>query len=440
MKLGPERAWALKEAGRYWPRGGDAIAALPVPRVEPPAAETLPPLLTTIQLPEWACDLGVAGALVVPAHSAPPSSLAAWHDVDWFLATFWFLSGAAERAHEAARGPIHSYRWRLKRWPDAMWDHAWVNRIALFLRRWCARRLERAEDELFGRLPDPEIVVTHDIDAIRKTTSIRLKQSGFHAFNALRGVLQGDARRGLEKLRRALRFLFSTGDYWGLDAVQRLEETYRLRSHLNVYAGCRRSRGWRSRLVDPSYSVAESPLAERLRDLRSRGWTVGLHQSSEAWEAADPMREERQSLERTLGTPVTSCRQHWLRFSWLRTWAAQEESGFRLDMTLGFNDRPGFRNGAALRFRPWALGGPLSLEALPLVLMDSHLYDYLDLPDSAVAPAMSSWIGEIVAVRGTASVLWHPHTLSEDYGWAAGFRALLALCGANADGKQPPGR
>lgn len=95
-----------------------------------------------------------------------------------------------------------------------------------------------------------------------------------------------------------------------------------------------------------------------------------------------------------------------------------------LDTTLGFNDRPGFRNGAALKFAPF--GDAEAFAALPLVLMDSHLYDYAALDGAGRARAMRYWIEEVRQVRGQCTVLWHPHTLSEDYGWADGFRALLA--------------
>jgi hypothetical protein len=141
------------------------------------------------------------------------------------------------------------------------------------------------------------------------------------------------------------------------------------------------------------------------------------------------MRAERERVEASLGAPVTSCRQHWLRFSWERTWRAQQEAGFALDTTLGFNDRAGFRNGAALQYHPWdeASGRPLALAALPVVLMDSHVYDYEDLTEAERQRDMRDWVEEVLCVGGQASVIWHPHALADDYGWRSGFETFVGM-------------
>ena len=84
---------------------------------------------------KWlARDVAPPEGLLVPAHYG--ASGATWDAIDWLGVAFWYLSGAAERAFEARNGPIHSYSVRLVRWNPQFWERAWVNRIALFLRRW----------------------------------------------------------------------------------------------------------------------------------------------------------------------------------------------------------------------------------------------------------------------------------------------------------------
>jgi hypothetical protein len=430
--LEARRRYVAAELAPYWPRSADAVAGLAIPAAPPAAPELLPPRFELVPLPDWAADVAVEGGLLVPRRHAGPAGSERWRAVDWWGAAWWYLSGAAERAHEERSGPIHSYSYRLAGWDPRMWERAWVNRIALFLRRWAAREARQDERALLGHAPAAEIQLTHDIDAIRKTLAIRFKQSAFHGYNALRLAGRGELRHALGKLGAAVRFLLSDADYWHFDAIEAAELRAQVRSSFFVYGGDPRRRSLVQALFDPGYHVREDRLAAKLRALAAAGWRVGLHQSYTAWRDEAAMAREKARVEDALGTRVTACRQHWLRFSWRETWKAQQAAGLEADATLGFNDRPGFRNGAALSFRPWdtARDGPMRLAATPLILMDSHLYDYR--PGSDPAREIRRWIGEVEAVGGTASVLWHPHTLSPDYGWPAGFEALLAAVGKSA--------
>ena len=166
-----------------------------------------------------------------------------------------------------------------------------------------------------------------------------------------------------------------------------------------------------------------------LRAFTEGGWTVGLHQSFGAWDDAGPMLPEKARLERALDGPVRHCRQHWLHFSWARTWAAQAAAGLELDSTLGFNDRPGFRGAHALTVRPWdmAAGRPLAIDIVPMLFMDSHFYDYSSGGGADPETAMRPWLQEVRAVGGEVTVNWHTHTITDVYGWGSGFESLLGL-------------
>ena len=427
------RSLAMRALALYWQNSEAPVAALPVPVAQAPAEEPLPPRLVEVKLPPWAADLAPDGTLPVPAHCIVEVGAEQYLRVDWLFAAFWYLNGSAERAFEAAHGPVHSNSFRLSGWPARMWERAWANRIALFLRRWAARQAGADETMLFGPLPLAQIFVTHDVDAVRKTWSIRLKQPVFHAFNGLRRLLAGDVGGAVSKFGAAARFACSRADYWRFDELVEMERAAKVSACYLVYGGAPADRTGVLRVVDPHYDVMEDKLAQRLRELARQGHIIGVHPSYGSWEDSGAMRRERERVERATGAPVANCRQHWLRFSWARTWAAQCEAGLTLDMTLGFNDRPGFRNGAALRFSPWNAEGSaaLGIESVPLVLMDSQLYDYAELDEAGREAAVRRWIGEVIDVRGTASVIWHPHTLSPDYGWRGGFLMLLrAVAGA----------
>ncbi len=187
--MNEKRKYAVHSLSRYWPRNDEAIFQLPILEQQLPTRESLPPETIEVLLPDWARDIGVEGQLLIPVWAVTSREQPAWKRADWLSIIFWFLNGSAERIYEKLYGPIHSYSFRLKDWDARLWERAWVNRIALFLRRWAARRYEKDEDELFGPLPEPEIIFTHDVDAVQKTGAIRLKQTVFHGLNAMKKSL-----------------------------------------------------------------------------------------------------------------------------------------------------------------------------------------------------------------------------------------------------------
>ena len=427
----PQRSYAVKALDRYWRGKESTILNLPIPEIIYQNIQQLPPPVELVKLPNWAADISVEGMLLVPKQAIANGEAPTWMRTDWLGAIFWYLNGLAEQSFEQQYGPVHSYSFQLKDWDSLLWSRAWVNRMALFLRRWAAKEQNVSEESLFGLLPKGEIILTHDVDAIKKTLANRFKQTTFHSLNALRSLLRGQIGESFSKLASGAKFLFSNDDYWCFERITELEKTNNLRSHFNIYGG---PGGWKRTfkqlLLDPSYSITTHPkLKQQLQKMYAEGWKIGLHQSFDAWADAQQMQSERQRLEETLGFPITSCRQHWLRFSWKQTWQAQEQARLTLDTTLGFNDRPGFRTGAALQYRPWNFNSesPHHLEVLPMVLMDSHLYDYENLNDSQRYKQIAYWLDEIYAVGGIASVIWHQRVMSNDYGWGAGYETLLSM-------------
>lgn len=398
----------------YWPGTAAAVAALPIPARAFPEP-TGPLRLVSVALPDWAAEIGVDGALLVPSEACGDG----WAEVDWWLAAFLLLECWHERVHEARFGPIHSYAFRLRGWDVRAWDHAWVNRIALFLRAWVERQGADC-----GALPASQVLLTHDVDAVAKTWSIRLKQSAFNAFNGVRDLLRGNARAAAARAVSAARFLASADDWWTLDALLDAEQRVGIHARFHFHADPRRRtpRRW---LFDPAYRVDHPRVRAFIARVAAGAGEVGLHPSWDAWSSRETIELQRATLEAVVGKPVSACRQHWLRFGWSATWAAQEAAGLRDDTTLMFNDRPGFRNSAALAYRPWDArhGRRHELTAVGTVFMDSHCYDYRAMNEDDI----DRWIGEVHGVHGHAAVLWHPHTLSSDYGWSGGFSRLLSV-------------
>ena len=425
------RLWTIESGRCYWGSCVHAIARLPIPIVQD-YEPRIDPAFRYVSLPDWAAELGVDRKLLVfdnvmlPDENAPE-----WQRCDWIANAFHMLSGTVERKYEETNGPALSYAFRLPEALAPLFEHAWVNRTFLFLRRWAAREAGLPEEALFGPLPKAEISLTHDVDAVRLTPEIRIKQTAFQLANAAGAIGKRRLSRSRARLGDALRYAFSPADFQTLGRVRDMERSAGLRSTLHFYGG---PAGWRRgsprrMLIDPAYDIETDAMRAELRALVDGGWTVGLHQSFDAWTDPEKMARERGRVEAALGARVEHCRQHWLHFSWERTWAAQARAGLKRDSTLGFNDRPGFRSGHALTIKPWdsATGRGLPIESVPMVFMDSHFYDYANGSVPDVAAAMAPWLEEIRAVGGEATVNWHTHTITDLYGWGPGFEALLEL-------------
>jgi len=423
-----KREYILNSLDRYWGKGRAVIESLPVADNGLPASLSAAADGIEIALPAWSGDAGVDGIILIPDWAADQAGNE-WDKVDWYGVCFWYLNSCAEREYEAQKGPAHSYSFKLSGLDAAFWSHAWVNRIALFLRKWAASIEQGDETSLFGVLPDAQIHLTHDVDAISKTLAIRSKQTVFHGYNALRCLFRGKLFDAISRFGKALRFLFSQDDYWCFEQITALEDKFGVKSTFNLYAGKPgNARTYKEQLLDPAYSVHSDRLREQLQQMKRSGWEIGLHPSFDAWTDNKRLVREKETLEDALGAEVTVCRQHWLRFSFEKTWENQKQAGFKLDTTLGFNDRPGFRNGAALMMQPWDVVCDSPMQdflALPLVLMDSHLYDYELYSKEQRCEAIRYWVNEIKAVGGEASVVWHQRVMSRDYGWADGYHCLL---------------
>jgi hypothetical protein len=423
-----KRKYIIDCLDRYWPKQKDLVGEFLKVERNLPEQEILPARGELISMPDWAKDIAVDGCMLVPKWAAE-QAIAKWDNVDWVAVCFWYLNNVAERVYEKRRGPIHSYSYRLKDWDERFWQHAWVNRIALFIRRWIAHVSQHNEIELFGPVPQAQIILTHDVDAIRKTLAIRFKQAVFNAVNAIRYLQKGKLGLSVVKAKKAFVFLISQDDYWCFDKIMRLEDQLGMKSTFNFYGGKPGyKRNLKEQLFDPAYDIHAKKLSEQIIRMYATGWEIGLHQSFDAWEDEHRMKEEKSNLEKVVGAPIVSCRQHWLRFSFSSTWKVQQDLGIKKDTTLGFNDRPGFRNSAAVAFKPWEyVDGVMQIESIPMVLMDSHLYDYQYYSDENRKRHLNHWLNEIKFVGGQASVVWHQRVMSKDYGWEKGYEQLLSI-------------
>ena len=216
---------------------------------------------------------------------------------------------------------------------------------------------------------EAKLELSHDLDYVRKTTSLRLKQSAFNLYNAF-------TKRKVSKLKKSFQFLFGTGNYWCFDYWMEVEKKKGMVSTFYVYS--KQSKSAKKWLLDPSYNVSQDvKLQNQLKLMLERGWKIGLHGSFYSADDLELITKEKESLELAVGHKVTATRQHWLRYFEHQTPLIHEQL-FQTDSTVGWNDRVGFRAGIASKYKPYnhKEGRAFDYFVIPQVVMDSNIFDY----------------------------------------------------------------
>lgn len=127
--------------------------------------------------------------------------------------------------------------------------------------------------------------------------------------------------------------------------------------------------------------------------------------------------------------PIRSNRFHFLLHDPKVTLKIMEESGVRIDSSLGFAEHFGFRNSFCFPFKPYDIteSHAVNFYEIPLILMDGTLQKYMSLTPDQSFNEILNLIDEIKKFKGVFTVLWHnTHFSPYKYaGWREVYVKLL---------------
>jgi hypothetical protein len=160
----------------------------------------------------------------------------------------------------------------------------------------------------------------------------------------------------------------------------------------------------------------EQTIADVMRTLVAEGFDVGLHGSFESARVSGVLEREREMLEKAVGAPVRTTRQHFLHWDVRWTPILQERGGLATDSSLGFNRNVGFRAGTSLPFRHFDLPNRRRLDLLevPLVVQDAALLGPigLNLGHDETRRVLAQVLDDVTAAGGVVTVVFHPDKLA----------------------------
>jgi peptidoglycan/xylan/chitin deacetylase (PgdA/CDA1 family) len=323
-------------------------------------------------------------------------------DFDLPVNAFYFLSSWSERREVAMTRRLYSTS-----------DYVRLGVPQDIVDRYLTFLIDRL-DRLTGRRPRAlsdaatearnrtfAVVLSHDVDYLPVRASDNVVQG---AKSILRGLVR--QRDPVDAWRAAVAWLkaaISGRDPYGcIPDILREERSLGVTSSFQVAVGHRHPN-------DVNYRIEDDAVRDYLSAILSAGFEVGLHGSYRSVEDASWYVEESLLLARRLVPPIGS-RQHFLSFDYDTLFLAQERAGIQYDMSLGYPDRPGPRAGFSYPFFPYNIAEdrPYRVLQISLFLMDVTLRSYLGLRARDAEPVIESFLNDLKAKKGCASVVWHP--------------------------------
>ncbi|HRI86477.1 MAG TPA: hypothetical protein PK536_13625 [Ignavibacteria bacterium] len=153
------------------------------------------------------------------------------------------------------------------------------------------------------------------------------------------------------------------------------------------------------------YSIDSKNIRSTIEYVNQKGWENGIHKSI----SEDSFETEILKL----GFIPDGNRYHYLKFNLPSAFNQLQQSGIKLDSSLGFADVMGFRNNYGQPFYPFDFNNNRAYDfvEVPLNVMDQTFYGYEKLPPGKIAKKVISFF-EKNNSNSIISVLWHNNFFS----------------------------
>jgi hypothetical protein len=258
----------------------------------------------------------------------------------------------------------------------------------------------------FGNSKDN--IVQECLSKLRKTLGLETRDepTSFmlsHDIDMVRGAIIEDGFNALKKgridimMRLLVNVAIGRPDWLNMDKILNLESEYDCRS---VFFWIVNKGTINKREKNADYDFKSPAIQRHFKNIASSGFENGLHKSI----SNESFQEEFQKF----GSIPLSNRYHYLKFKLPQAFEDIEQSGRKLDASLGFAEEPGFRNSYGLPYNPYNFKKrkPFTFVEAPLHIMDRTYFQYKKF---SPAEAEKDIIGffERNKYNCVISILWH---------------------------------
>ncbi|MHB9029686.1 MAG: polysaccharide deacetylase family protein [Candidatus Latescibacterota bacterium] len=248
------------------------------------------------------------------------------------------------------------------------------------------------------------LFLSHDVDMVRKWTRKRIV---YEFLLSSRDLFRFRGDRFRSTVTSFKESLHGRDPYWNFDQILFMESGNGFRSTW-FWAPFGEEFETRENDYDPVYHRKSSEITAMIRRLVDNDCEVAFHGTRGAFRDTKAFRRQIQFFESRLGFKFAGVRHHYLMFRHGQTFETASETGMLYDATLGFSDRPGYRNGIAAPFFPF----PVTHQAGKIVEIPLHFMDTVFLHSGDGSESVIRRITETYlfakAAGGMFSVLIHP--------------------------------
>lgn len=266
------------------------------------------------------------------------------------------------------------------------------------------------------------VCLTHDVDEIKKTY-----QWITYPFRRIKNFdLLGLSNQVISMNNK----LNGKEPFWTFDKLLDIENKYNVKSSFFFLEEDGKvklldKKTWRH--AGRRYKFKTPKVADLMKELKMKGWDVGLHGSFYSYKDSSKLISEKKALEKVLGDSIHGTRQHNLNLDIPKTWLYHEKAGLEYDTTLGFNDCLGFRWGTCFPFKPFSIQDNrlINILEIPLVIEDLPYFRDQNRWDNCM-----KIIQEIEKYGGVLTLLWHHSVFNDNEfpGWGAAYEKIIGLC------------
>lgn len=228
------------------------------------------------------------------------------------------------------------------------------------------------------------VFISHDIDNVSNAWI----EDGFAALKA-------------GQVHHIFRLLFHAAiqkpDWLNMDKIMAIHDEYSLNS---TFFWLVNKGKVNKRMVNADYDVRSGKIKAIIKKVKDSGFENGIHKSI----SPDSFKTEFGKLE---FTPIAN-RYHYLKFTLPAAYEELENSGIKLDSSLGFAEHYGFRNSWGQAFQPYNATRQKAFQVveIPLHVMDRTFNNYMKTPVDKVSDLVISFF-EQNRYNCTLSLLWH---------------------------------